>query len=186
MINTLENFTKFDLNVVAHGDNNIYQEYDLEDLHKINRVSIFEIYDKYKNDEFIVNMIENMKFFTILCYKEKYNIVKEILNPDGGVYNVYNMNKYNNTYSRDIYNTKYMVCYNYEYPLNFEHNIQKTARFIKNVDIIITNTTLTNKDSCTADYINSLNNLLNIDIHRSYILNLDAQFVNNVYNYYNP
>ena len=57
MINTLENFTKFDLNVIAHGDNNIYQEYDLEDLHKINRVSIFEIYDKYKNDEFILNII---------------------------------------------------------------------------------------------------------------------------------
>lgn len=183
MINTLENFTKFDLNIVAHGDNNTYQEYNLEDLHEINRVSIFEIYDKYKNDEFVVDIIENMKFFTILYYKEKYNMVEEILDPDRGVYNIYDMNKYNNnTY---IYDSKYRVCYNNEDPLNFEHNIQKTARFIKNVDIIVTNTTLTNKDSCAADYINLLNNLLNIDIHRSYILNLGAQFVNNVYNYYN-
>lgn len=177
MINTLENFSKFNLTIIARGEKYMYEEYGLEDLHKINKTSIFEIYDKYKDDKFIIDIIKNMEMYTTLWYKDKNNKFETI------DYDASNTITNNRTIS-DIVSSKYLTCYNYEDPLNFEQNLQNTAKFIKNIEIYSTTTVVSSKTDINIDYIRLLNNLLNVDIVRKYRLILNDHFVNSINDYY--
>ena len=174
MINTLENFSKFNLKIVAYKEDDILNEFILEDLHKIGKVSIFEIYNKYKDDKFIIDLIKNMRLATILYYNDRnINKVVTVSNSRSMNTSIFNFNKT-------------LILNSDESPMNFEEDIHNACKFINSIDISTSCTLLLNKHKSNIDYLKLLNNFLNVDIHCFYKLNINQQFIKNVENFYNP